>query len=324
MINAAIIGLGRWGRNHVDAVAGSPHIRYVCAVTRNPAAAQDFASRHGLALTTNFDEVVADPAIDAVVLATPHSQHVDEVVAAAKAGKAVWCEKPLALTRAEAVRAVDACRAAGVAIASGYNRRFFSSMRELKRVVDSGALGEILHIEGHFSNEYSIHVIGGGWRDDPNESPALGMTGCGLHVLDALISLAGPMRRLDAKAFARKPVPDPRDAVAVLAEFASGATGMMATVRASAPFWRVHVFGTNGAAEARDEDTLRVAPIGRPPREETFARVDSLRAACEAFAEAVEHATPFLMTPAELVDVTAAFEAIIASLATGVPVTVPA
>ena len=98
----------------------------------------------------------------------------------------------------------------------------------------------------------------------------------------------------------------------------------MATVRASAPFWRVHVFGTNGAAEARDEDTLRVALIGKPAREETFARVDSLRATCEAFAEAVEHGTPFVMTPAELVDVTAAFEAVIASLATGVPVTVPA
>jgi predicted dehydrogenase len=324
MINAAIVGLGRWGRNHVNAVAGSSRIRYVRAVIRNPAAAQEFAAQHRLALTTSFEDVLADPAIDAVVLATPHSRHVDEVVAAAKAGKAVWCEKPLALTRAEAVRAVDACRSAGVKLASGYNRRFFSSMRELRRVADSGALGDILHIEGHFSNEYSIHVVGGGWRDDPNESPALGMTGCGLHVLDALVSLAGPMRQVDAKAFARKPVPDPRDAVAVLATFASGATGVMATVRASAPCWRVHVFGTNGAAEARDEDTLRVAPIGKPAREETFARVDSLRAACEAFAEAVENRTPFAMTPAELVDVTAAFEAVIASLATGRPVTVPA
>ncbi len=84
------------------------------------------------------------------------------------------------------------------------------------------------------------------------------------------------------------------------------------------------MFGTNGAAEARDEDTLRVALIGKPPREETFARVDSLRAACEAFAVAVEHGTPFVMTPGELVDVTAAFEAVIASLATGLSTTVPA
>jgi predicted dehydrogenase len=323
MINAAIVGLGRWGRNHVTAVAGSRRIRYVRGVTRNPALAQDFAAQHGLALSRDLADALADPEIDAVFLATPHSQHADEVVAVAAAGKAVWCEKPLALTRAEAVRAVEACRLAGVPLASGYNRRCFASMREIRRVVESGALGDILHIEGHFSNEYSTRVAGGGWRDDPAESPGFGMTGCGLHVLDALVSLAGPMRQVDAKAFAPKPAPDPRDCVAVLVEFASGASGLMATVRASVPFWRVHVFGTNGAAEARDEDTLRVGYIGKDTQEQTFAKVDSLRAMAEAFADAVEKRTPFLITPRELVDVTAAFEAVVTSLETGAPVTVP-
>ena len=322
MINAAIVGLGRWGRNHVTAVAGSTRIRYVRGVTRNPALARDFAAQHGLALSSDLSEVLADPGIDAVFLATPHSQHVDEVVAAAAAGKAVWCEKPLALTRAEAARAVEACRIAGVPLASGYNRRCFASMREIRRVVDGGTLGDILHVEGHFSNEYSTHVIAGGWRDDPRESPGYGMTGCGLHVLDALVSLAGPIRHIDAKAFAPKPAPDPRDAVAVLAQFASGATGLMATVRASVPFWRIHVFGTNGFAEARDEDTLRVGTIGKAAQEETFARVDSLRAMAEAFADAVEGRAPFLITPRELVDVTAAFEAVVTSLGTGRPVAV--
>jgi predicted dehydrogenase len=323
MINAAIVGLGRWGRNHVTAVAGSRRIRYVRGVTRNPAPAQDFAAQHGLTLSRDLADALADPEIDAVFLATPHSQHVDEVVAVAAAGKAVWCEKPLALTRAEAVRAVEACRRAGVPLASGYNRRCFASMREIGRVVESGTLGDILHIEGHFSNEYSTRLAGGGWRDDPAQSPGFGMTGCGLHVLDALVSLAGPVRQVDAKAFAPKPAPDPRDAVAVLVEFASGASGLMATVRASVPFWRVHVFGTNGSAEARDEDTLRVGYIGKDTQEQTLAKVDSLRAMAEAFADTVERRTPFLITPRELVDVTAAFEAVVTSLATGVPVAVP-
>jgi predicted dehydrogenase len=223
----------------------------------------------------------------------------------------------------EAVRAVDACRAAGVTIASGYNRRCFASMRELKRVVDGGTLGDILHVEGHFSNEYSTRVIAGGWRDDPAQSPAFGMTGCGLHVLDALVSLAGPIREIDATAFAPKPSPDPRDAVAVLAKFVSGATALMATVRASVPFWRVHVFGTNGFAEARDEDMLRVGYIGEAAQEQTFERVDSLRAMAEAFGDAVETKTPFLMTPQELIEVTAAFEAVVISLESGKPAEVP-
>jgi predicted dehydrogenase len=129
--------------------------------------------------------------------------------------------------------------------------------------------------------------------------------------------------RLHARAFAPKPPPDPRDAVAVLVEFACGATGLMATVRASAPFWRVHVFCSNGSAEARDEDTLRVCRIGKAAQEETFARVDSLRAMAEAFTDAVEGRKPFLITPQQLIDVTAAFEAVVTSLATGASVAVP-
>ncbi len=322
MINAAIIGLGRWGRALVTAVQGSERIRFVRAVARNPEPAREFAAARGLELSSELGDAVADPQVDAVFLATPHSLHVDQVVAAAKAGKAVWCEKPLALTRAEALRAVAACRDAGVPLGCGYNRRCFTSMRELRRVIEGGMLGDIIHVEGHFSNDYSTRVMPFGWRDDAAESPALGMTGCGLHALDALVSLAGPVRQLHAKWYARKPPPDPRDVVAVLAEFRSGATGLMATVRATAPYWRVHVFGTRGSAEARDETRLWVGYIGEAPQERSLVPVDSLRALAECFADTVAGRAAFPVTPDELVDVTAAFEAVIISLETGAPVDV--
>src|SRR5215467_8627874 len=324
MMNAAIVGLGRWGQALVTAVQGkSDRIRFVRAVVRDPMRAPDFAGQHGVAVTTALADAINDPQVDAVFLATPHSLHVEQVIAVAAAGKPVWCEKPLALTRAEAVRAVAACRDAGVPLGCGYNRRCFSSMRELKHIVDGGALGDILHAEGHFSNEYSTRVVPYGWRDDPAESPALGMTGCGLHVLDALVNLAGPIRQVHAKSCAPKQPPDPRDAVAVLIEFASGATGLMATVRASVPFWRIHVFCTEGDAEARGETNLRTGYIGTPAMEHTFAPVDSLRTLAESFADAVAGRAPFLISPGQLIDVTAAFEAVIRSLDTGAPVVVP-
>jgi len=327
MINAAICGLGRWGQALVTAVQGkSDRIRFVRGVVRDPVQARDFASRHGLALTTALAEAASDPEVDAVFLATPHSLHLEQVIAVAAAGKAVWCEKPLALTRAGAEQAVAACRDAGVPLGCGYNRRCFSSMLELKRIVDGGTLGDILHVEGHFSNEYSIRVLpqlSHGWRDDPAESPALGMTGCGLHVLDALVSLAGPVRQVHAKSCAPKPSPDPRDAVAVLMEFTNGATGLMATVRATVPFWRIHVFGAKGDAEARGESNLRIGYIGAPAMEHTFAPVDSLRTLAESFADAVERRAPFPISPRQLIDVAAAFEAVIRSLDSGTPVDVP-
>jgi predicted dehydrogenase len=320
MINAAVIGLGRWGKSLVTAVQGkSARLRFVHGVSKEPDDVREFAARHDFRLSSDLFEALADPMVQAVFLATPHSLHVEQVIAVAAADKPVWCEKPLALTRANAARAVDACRRAGVVLGSGNNKRCFASMRELARVVASGALGAILHIEGHFSNEHSTRVAGG-WRDDPREAPGLGMTGAGLHVLDAFINLGGPLRSLHAHGFRHKPPPDPRDAVAVLAQFASGATGLMATVRAAPTFWRIHVFGSEGSAEARGEDTLTVARIGEQPETRTFAHVDSLLVLADAFADAVAGRAAFPVSTTQMLDVIGAFEAVVRSIETGLPI----
>src|SRR5687767_6521690 len=129
MIDAAIIGLGRWGKGIVQSVQGkSARLRFIRGVSKEPDDVRDFAATHGFALSTEFADVVADPRIQAVVLATPHSLHVDQIVAAAAAGKPVWCEKPLALTLTQAERAVAACRTAGTVLALGNNKRCFPSM----------------------------------------------------------------------------------------------------------------------------------------------------------------------------------------------------
>ena len=127
---------------------------------------------------------------------------------------------------------IDACRRAGVVLGIGHNRRLWPSMQALKRMVRLGELGEILHIEGHFSNEHSNNTAGT-WRDSPAESPGGGMTGAGLHIVDAFLDLMGPVRRVRGQLVVKKPPPVPRDAAAVLFEFVNGVSGMMATVRAS-------------------------------------------------------------------------------------------
>jgi predicted dehydrogenase len=240
MMDAAIVGLGRWGKSIVEAAQGkSKRLHFIRGVSKEPELVRDFAQRHGFDLSTEFADIIADPCVRAVVLATPHSLHVEQIVAAAAAGKAIWCEKPLALTRADAARAIAAVTKAGVAFGLGNNKRCFASMRELKQIVAAGVLGEVLHIEGHFSNEHSTRVAGG-WRDDPREAPGGGMTGAGLHLIDAFVNLAGPIAEVHAKVFSQKLPPDPRDAAAVLVRFESGATGLLATVRAAPMFWRVH------------------------------------------------------------------------------------
>ena len=126
MINAAIVGLGRWGRTLVTSVQGkSDRLRFAMAVTRDPERSRDFLERHGLAPVSALEAALADNDIDAVVLATPHSQHADQIVAVAATGKAVFCEKPLTLTRAEAERAVAACRDAGIVLGVGTDKTLF-------------------------------------------------------------------------------------------------------------------------------------------------------------------------------------------------------
>lgn len=315
MLDAAIIGLGRWGRNLVNAVQGkSERLRFVRGVAMELDSAREFGAGHGLAVTDRYEDALIDPAVKAVVLATPHLLHTDQIVAAARAGKQVFCEKPLALTLAEARRSVDACAAAGVVLGLGQQRRFWPSTTAIRELMQQGALGEILHVEGHFSNENSNNVVPGSWRDQPEESPGGGMTGAGLHVLDSFISLVGPVAKVHARMVLRKPQPAPLDSVTALYEFSSGVSGMLATVRATPFYWRLHVFGSKGSAEALGENELVLRLSGQAVERRELAPVDSLRLVLEAFADAVEGKRAYPITPAQMLDSIAAFETTIASI----------
>lgn len=317
MIDAAIVGLGRWGKNFVESVQyKSERIRFVRGVDKAPDKVRDFAARHELPLVTDISEALADPMIKAVVLVTPHSLHRPMVEAAARAGKQVFCEKPLALNRADALAMIEACRHAGVVLGVGHNRRLWPSMIALKRIVDSGELGDILHIEGHFSNEHSNNTAGT-WRDSPAESPGGGMTGAGLHILDAFLNVIGPVRRVHGQLLMKKPPPVPRDVAALLVEFANGVSGMMATVRASPFYWRVHVFGDKASAESVDEHELVIHRSNARPERLTLEPVNALRVELEAFADAIEGRAPFPVSADDMLSTVGTFEAAVRALDTG-------
>ena len=307
MLDAAIVGLGRWGRTLVDSVRQSDRIRFIREV--DPA----------LAPKSRLADALVDPAVQAIVLATPHSLHREQVVASAKAGKHVFCEKPLALRTAEARAMVAACRRAGVVLGVGHNRRFWPAMRELKRLIAEDRLGRVLHVEGHNSNENSNRVIGG-WRTQPAESPGGGLTGAGLHVLDAFVSLCGPVRRVSARLTTHREGIPPLDTLCALYEFAGGTSGTLGTVRATPFYWRVHVFGTAGSAEVLGETDLVLRLSGRTPERITLEPQDSVRAELEAFADAAEGRAAYPILLDEMLATVAAFEATVRAADTGAAV----
>ena len=317
MINAAIVGIGWWGQKIVTAVQGkSANLCFIRGVSKEPDAVRDFAGRHGILLSTELDDVLKDPDVRAVVLATPHSLHTEQIIACAQAGKAVFCEKPLALNKVDAKRSVDACKQAGVLLGIGTNKRFWPCMRELRRVVDSGVLGRLLHIEGHYSNENTGKHFSS-WRTHPDEAPAAGLTGSGIHVLDALVSYAGPARRVLAQVLSLQPQPSPLDTITVMFEFESAGqrmSGTLAAIRSTPFYWRIHVFGSEGSAEALGENELVLRLNGKPPQRSTYEPVDSLAAEFDAFADALAGRATYPISGEEMIATIAAFEAVVASV----------
>ena len=165
MIRAAIVGLGWWGKTIVESAADSEAIRFVAAATRTISdETRAFGEEQGLALAESFEALLADDALDAIVLATPHSLHTQQVVAAAQAGKHVFCEKPFALTKADAETAVAATEKAGVALGLGYNRRFHPEMTKLRERIRSGELGTILHVEATMTFPNALFLTADAWR----------------------------------------------------------------------------------------------------------------------------------------------------------------
>jgi predicted dehydrogenase len=143
MLKAALYGMGRWGNRLTESVQNSSKIRIVKGVSRDPARHAEFSKKYGIPVISSYEEVLADPQIDAVVLATPHSKHHEQVIAAAKAGKHVFVEKPFTLTRATAEPAIAACRAAGVTLSVGFNRRHAPAFVEMLRRICAGEIGDV-------------------------------------------------------------------------------------------------------------------------------------------------------------------------------------
>jgi len=324
MLNAAIVGLGRWGRNLVNSVQtdGTPKgeaIRFTRGITRTLANAADYAAAQQLVLSNNLGDALADPDIDGLVFATPHAQHADQIRAASAAGKHIFVEKPLSLTSASAEEAVADAQRGSVVLALGHNRRFLQSMGELKRLIDEGQLGTIVHVEGNFSGTFGFDYEPGMWRAEERGASGA-MTAMGIHIVDGFIHLAGPIEVVRCTSIRRAISVDMADAVSVHVQFASGASGFLSTLLASPRFRRFQVFGTEGWAQMRGHHTLDVCANDSTVEIYSFNDEDGLREELEAFAKAAMGGAPYPLPLDQAIHGIAVFEAaMLSSRANGAP-----
>ncbi|HEY0337783.1 MAG TPA: Gfo/Idh/MocA family oxidoreductase, partial [Burkholderiales bacterium] len=266
---------------------------------RHPMTAREYARDKGLALHSDLDTVLADPRIDAIVLATPHTAHAEQILAAVRAGKPVFTEKPFTLTARSAVQAVRAAADNNVTLGVGYNWRFQPALQDIQRMLRDGRLGKLLHIEGNFCGPSVYRFSKEHWRQQREEGPAGGMTGRGVHVVDAMVYLAGHVESVHAQSYRRALDYGIDDTTSMLFKFESGATGYLGTMIATAETWRMQVFGSKGWVEVGDVEHLTtwhmkvcyVDPdnlhVHHKPQLISFPETSTERAELESFADAV-------------------------------------
>jgi len=142
MLAIGLLGAGRIGRIHGGNVAANPRARLAAVADADAAAAQSLAEAHG-AKVASIDAIMADTSIGAVMICTPTFTHADLIEQAAKAGKAVFCEKPVDLDAGRIEKCLDVVKAAGATLMIGFNRRFDPSFADVKRRIDAGEAGDV-------------------------------------------------------------------------------------------------------------------------------------------------------------------------------------
>ena len=334
MINAAIVGLGWWGKTLVESADDSDAIRFAAGVTRTVTPeVEAFAKKHGFRLAPNYEAVLADWDVDAVVLATPHSMHGAQVVAAAAAKKHIFCEKPFTLTKREAEDAVAAVRKAGVTLALGYNRRLHPEMNRLREMIRSGELGTILQVEATMTFPNVLFINPSHWRADKKETPLGGLMPMGVHAVDGMIDLCGPIDHVFAQSFRRAAAIDADDTTSILFRMKEGMSGYLGTMTTTGPGFSFQVFGSKGwlrlegvthvAGASSEERRTRLfgackfQPVKGEAKTWRAATMDISRAALEAFATAATGGPAYPIPYDQMTHGVAVTEAIVRSAGSG-------
>ena len=311
MLNVAVVGLGWWGRIIVDLLRTRSKLRVVRVADVNPQA-DGYAAERGIAFCTGYEQVLQDANVQAVVLCTPHSQHTEQIVAAAQAGKHVFCEKPLSMTRADVLRAVAEVEKAGVALAVGHEKRFEPPILEIMRLVKAGTLGTPLQVEANFSQDKFLSLAKDNWRLSGKEAPAGPMTATGIHLLDLAVGVFGEAESVLASV---KQLGSPLtngDTLAALVNFKRGGHALISAMLTTPFAGRFAVYGSQGWAEVKDKT--------HPEAPEGWTLTTSLRgqrATSVDIADAATGVAPYPVPRDQMIANVSALEAIFRSAKSG-------
>jgi predicted dehydrogenase len=288
-LRVAAVGLGWWGDQLAQAARRSGRVEVTACFARSEEARDSFARDHGCRAVADLGELLAAEDVDALVLATPHSTHLELIGAAAQAGKHVLVEKPLTVRHHEAVEAVRLARAAGIVLQVGHHRRKVAATRALRHRVDEGAFGQLHLVQAQMTTPSDL-VPRRGWRGDPEECPLGGMTALGVHMVDSIQYLAGDIASVHAISHRVLGRGTLDDITTLSMELASGALATLSTSVVLARQTSVAVHGHEGSGwSERDGAELHLQRVDQDARERVdLEPVDALAWQMAEFADAAD------------------------------------
>jgi predicted dehydrogenase len=246
-VNAGIVGLGRWAKVLGRAAAKSHKLKIVAGYSRSEDKRQAFANEFGVPAVATLDAMLADPAIDGVILTVPNEQHLPLAVAVAKAGKHVYTEKPIAATLEDGLQIADLEAACGITVTVGHSARLMAGIRQIRAAIDRGELGRVAFMEANFSNERALELTPQTWRWYRDRAPGGPLSQLAVHHFDVLRYLGGDVVEVNAIASKLSPVgAEVDDQSMTLMRFADGKVGYVGSCWTSPGVFAVRVFGQKG------------------------------------------------------------------------------
>ncbi len=239
-----IIGLGNWSRHIFQAVDQLPDVKITRCYSRYPETREAFASEYDCVPSEQYEQMVEDPQIDGVVIMSSNAAHEKDVTLAASRGKHIFVTKPIATTIAAAKRMIDVCSQNEVVLAVEHQTRREPALRRLKKILDSGELGTVRLVEANYSTPNGLKIEQGDWRDSEDECPGGVLMQIGIHVIDSVQYLFGPINRVFSWQDGGGLKVEIPGVTATLLEFESGLRGYLGSSYVSSFSHWIKVYGT--------------------------------------------------------------------------------
>jgi predicted dehydrogenase len=245
-ITIGLVGVANHGATILQAILSSPNLKLITCYDLNTAAMDRVIKDHNIRGVSSYDELIDDPSIDSVALVTPNHLHRDQAEKAARKGKHVFLEKPIANTVKDAKEIIAVLREAGCVLSVGHNARRKRTFRRAKAILKENRIGAIVGVEANLSRPAGLLVGLPPWKADPDTCPLLPMMQLGIHFVDTVRYLLGPIESVSSIAGQIAMKGEVYDSTAALLRLESGIPVALSSYYVSPDVYYIKIYGTNG------------------------------------------------------------------------------